>query len=500
MDGRSGGRAGLLKRLRGKGRTAAPRGRGQMKMLRRLPRLLRFIPGTAQDVRAYFLTLQYWLAGSERMSPTWSACWSTATPTGRAPALRGRSRRRRRSSIPEVGVYHPRAAGPHRRARRAAAAASGSRGTVGLLLMRSYVLAGNAAHYDGVIAALEARGPARQSRPSPAGSTRGRRSRDISWTTVRRRWTRWSRSPASVWSAARPTTTPTPPRTMLAELDVPYIAAHPVEFQTLEQWQADPRGLLPVEATMMVAIPELDGAICPMTFGGRSRDAGDDSGATWSRTASGRRCWRRASPSWWRCAAGRAPSARSRMVLFNFPPNAGATGTAAYLSVFASLLNTLSALAAAGYTVDVPATVEALRDARSWTATRARYGTDANVAARIPADDHVRRERWLDEIETQWGPAPGPAPDRRRVACSSSAQQFGNVFVGVQPAFGYEGDPMRLLFERGFAPTHAFSRLLSLDRARISAPMRCCISARMAHWSSCRASRPDCRASAGPTG
>ena len=27
---------------------------------------------------------------------------------------------------------------------------------------------------------------------------------------------------------------------MLAALDVPYIAAHPVEFQTLEQWQADP--------------------------------------------------------------------------------------------------------------------------------------------------------------------------------------------------------------------------------------------------------------------
>ena len=36
-----------------------------MKMLRRLPKMLRFIPGTAQDVRAYFLTLQYWLAGSD---------------------------------------------------------------------------------------------------------------------------------------------------------------------------------------------------------------------------------------------------------------------------------------------------------------------------------------------------------------------------------------------------------------------------------------------------
>jgi magnesium chelatase subunit H len=55
-----------LKRLRGGGdKTGRSAGAQQMSMLRRLPRLLRFIPGTAQDVRAYFLTLQYWLAGSE---------------------------------------------------------------------------------------------------------------------------------------------------------------------------------------------------------------------------------------------------------------------------------------------------------------------------------------------------------------------------------------------------------------------------------------------------
>ena len=40
---------------------------------------------------------------------------------------------------------------------------------------------------------------------------------------------------------------------------------------------------------------------------------------------------------------------------------------------------------------------------------------------------------------------------------SCLGQKFGNVLVGIQPAFGYEGDPMRLLFERDFAPTHAFS-------------------------------------------
>ena len=68
----------------------------------------------------------------------------------------------------------------------------------------------------------------------------------------------------------------------------------------------------------------------------------------------------------------------------------------------------------------------------------------------------MRRERHLREIEAQWGPAPG----RHQTDGGSLfvlGERFGNVLVTLQPAFGYEGDPMRLLFERGFAPTHAFS-------------------------------------------
>ncbi|MFY7959194.1 MAG: cobaltochelatase subunit CobN, partial [Elsteraceae bacterium] len=67
-----------------------------------------------------------------------------------------------------------------------------------------------------------------------------------------------------------------------------------------------------------------------------------------------------------------------------------------------------------------------------------------------------RRERWLAEIEAQWGPAPG----RQQTDGASIfvlGRQFGRVLVSIQPSFGYEGDPMRLLFEKGFAPTHAFS-------------------------------------------
>merc|ERR1712166_1349961 len=34
---------------------------------------------------------------------------------------------------------------------------------------------------------------------------------------------------------------------------------------------------------------------------------------------------------------------------------------------------------------------------------------------------------------------------------------FGNIFIGVQPSFGYEGDPMRLLYAKSASPHHGFA-------------------------------------------
>ena len=142
-------------------------------------------------------------------------------------------------------------------------------------------------------------------------------------------------------------------------------------------------------------------------------------------------------------------------VLFNFPPNAGTTGTAAYLGVFASLHHTLTAMKAAGYTVEVPENHDVLRE-MVINGNREQFGTTGNVGARIDVDSHVRRTPWLEEIEAVWGPAPGRIQTNGRDLFVLGVQ-LGNVFVGVQPGFGYEGDPMRLLFEGSFAPTHAFT-------------------------------------------
>ena len=466
MAGEAKGIAGLLKKLRGKPKPggSAASGKGQMKMLRELPKLLRFIPGTAQDIRAYFLTLQYWLAGSADNIANMVGMLVNRYAAGPRKAMVGRLKVEPPVEYPEIGLYHPRAKG--RVVERAdLLPRPGSKGTVGLVLLRSYVLANNARHYDGVIDTLEAQGL--NVIPVFASGLDARPAMDAHFmrngvpaVDAVVSLTGFSLVGGPAYNDARAA------EEALAKLDVPYITAHPLEFQTTRQWKADPRGLLPVEATMMVAIPELDGGIWPMTFGGRcgasdipaERCAGCD-GVNCSRdmVANPERAAMLASRVAKLVALRRSERAERKIatVLFNFPPNAGTTGTAAYLGVFASLHHTLTAMKAAGYTVDVPENHDVLRE-MVINGNREQFGTTANVGARVDVDRHVRRTPWLQEIETVWGPAPGRVQTNGRDIFVLGVQ-LGNVFVGVQPGFGYEGDPMRLLFEGSFAPTHAFT-------------------------------------------
>jgi magnesium chelatase subunit H len=328
------------------------------------------------------------------------------------------------------------------------------RGTVGVLVLRSYVLAGNGAHYDGVIAALEQRGL--RVIPAFASGLDARDAIDRYFMEDGRACidalvslTGFSLVGGPAYNDSKAA------EEVLAQLNVPYLVAHPVEFQTLQEWQGSERGLMPVESTIMVAIPELDGGTGPMVFGGRS--TGEDAARSRDMHSHPERAAMLAARAAKLVDLRRSERAARRLaiVLFNFPPDAGNTGTAAYLSVFESLWRTLKGLAAHGYDVEVPASVDELRE-RIIHGNAQLRGTHANVHTTVGVDSHVRREPWLRQIESQWGPAPG-----KQLANANSifvlGAQFGSVFVGVQPSVGYEGDPMRLLFEKGFAPTHAFS-------------------------------------------
>jgi magnesium chelatase subunit H len=442
-----GGLAGMIKKLRGKSPAQGGDAQSQMAMLRRLPQILRFIPGTAQDLRNYFLAMQYTLAGSAENVTNMVRLLAqryTAIPAAKRIAVSPPV------EYPEVGLYHPRAATRIFTDAAAMPAQGGDCGRVGMLLMRSHLLSGDTAHYDGVISAFEAHGisvvPAfangLDSRPAVENffMAGGRATVDAVVSL-----TGFSLVGGPAYNKSKEA------EVILAALDVPYIVAHPLEFQTTDGWAEDTRGLTPIEATMMVALPELDGAIMPMTYGGRGSDSKRKMAVLPERADT-------LAKRVGKIVALRRKERATRklaLVIFNFPPNAGSTGTAAYLSVFESLFNTLHGLAAAGYDVELPADVAALRG-KVCEGNAGRFGALANVAARVSSEDHIRRETYLAEIEAVWGPSPG-----RQQSDGSSifilGAQFGNVFVGIQPAFGYEGDPMRLLFEHGFAPTHAFS-------------------------------------------
>lgn len=475
MGGQSSGLMSLLKKLRPKAKenteeksSGKSEGAKQMAMLRRLPKLLRFIPGTAQDLRMFFLTMRYWLAGSEQniTNMVLNLVGRYAAPERQNFKLG--SQAEEPIEYPEVGLYHPKMKGKISESLQQLPKDHEGKPTVGLLLLRSYLLAGNALHYDAVIAAIESRGlnviPAfasgLDSRPAIENFfLQNGKSKIDALVSL----TGFSLVGGPAYNDAKAA------EQILSQLDVPYIAAHPVEFQSLDQWGSSQRGLMPVESTIMVAIPELDGSTIPMVYGGRPGPAGS------SCTGCERNCHfttEHQSQDMFTCAERTDMLSRrvekliqSRLkqrserklalVIFNFPPNSGNVGTAAYLSVFESLFNTLKTLSNEGYKIDVPANADVLRE-MVLNGNREMYGADANVHHIIPSSEHVRNERWLKQIEAQWGPAPGKQLTNGQ-GLFVQGVQLGQALVCIQPGFGYEGDPMRLLFEAGFAPTHAFS-------------------------------------------
>lgn len=451
----------LLKKLRPKQDSGKDKGEKRMAQLRRLPKLLKMIPGKAQDLRSWFLVMQYWLGGSDDNIEAMVRYLLGKYARSREEWLGGEAPQP--IDYPDVALYHPDL--PQRITEDPADIRGPANpvATVGLLMMRSYVLSDDTAHYDAVIRKLEGKGL--RVLPAFAGGLDGRPAIDAFFRDAHGvkidamvSLTGFSLIGGPAYNDNEAAIE------VLKGLDVPYLAAHPLEFQTLGQWAGSDQGLGPIETTMLIALPELDGATNPTVFGGRHGPDGctgcqyacPNQSDTKAMAPCNERIDSLAEKALRLAQLRRKENAQKKVaiVLFGFPPNAGAVGTAAYLSVFESLYHTLHAMKAEGYDLNVPDSVEALR-AQVLEGNAKRYGQEANVAAHVSADHIVSNTPPLKAIEAVWGPAPGKIQSDGRGVFILGAE-FGNVFVGVQPTFGYEGDPMRLLFEKGFAPTHAF--------------------------------------------
>jgi hypothetical protein len=143
----------------------------------------------------------------------------------------------------------------------------------------------------------------------------------------------------------------------------------------------------------------------------------------------------------------RTPRAERKLavVLFNFPPNAGNTGSAAYLNVFPSLQRTLARSPSRATRSTCPESVDALRELVC-DGNRERFGAPANVHARVPRERARAREPWLAEIERTWGAAPGQAAHRRAVAVRdgrAARQRVRRRAAGVRVGGRPDAAPLR---------------------------------------------------------
>lgn len=435
-------------------REGARRPERYLEMLRRAPAVLRFVPshGKLGAIKDYLTLFCYFL------QPTPANIRSMVLYAIRAfvPGFEKRFRVDPPESQPVVGIYHPDAPSIFESfeayrdwVRRRGEAPLDPEHTIGLLLLRPQVVSGACRHYDGLIRALESEGlsviPAlstfmdnreacREFFVEPADRS-SRVSQIVSLTGFS-----FVGGPAMNDSRAAVE--------FLSNLNRPLRSAVSLEMQRVENWAESGIGLNPVQTAMQVALPEVDGATEPFIFGGLPE--GEDQPEPVED-----RCGRlaRRIARWNRLRRLPKADVRLALVIYCFPPNKGNIGTAADLDVFPSVWAILRRLEADGYTVKAPASADALREA-----LLGGDGELANVACELPVDDYYRLCPNVEQIETEWGSAPGRINTRGRNILIHGIQ-LGNVFLGIQPTFGYEGDPMRLLMARSGAPHHGFMGL-----------------------------------------
>lgn len=264
---------------------------------------------------------------------------------------------------------------------------------------------------------------------------------------------------------------------------MPYMCSLPLVFQTTEEWLDSQLGVHPVQVALQVALPELDGAIEPIVFAGRDSNTGKSHSLP-DRIDS--LCAR--AIKWASLTKKKNAEKKLAITVFSFPPDKGNVGTAAYLNVFGSIFKVLTDLKKDGYNVGgLPASekepiMSILNDEEQ------RFNSnDLNVAYKMTVEEYQRLCPYAEALEENWGAPPGQLNTNGQELLVYG-RQFGNVFIGVQPTFGYEGDPMRLLFSKSASPHHA-SRPTTRSWSRSSRPMPCSTSERTVPWSSCPESR-----------
>jgi magnesium chelatase subunit H len=439
---------------------------GMLKLLQTLPKVLKYLPiDKAQDARNFMLSFQYWLGGSPENLENFLLMLADKYVI-KSVGANSRSPLQYQEPVvyPDMGIWHPLSTTMFEDVKEyfnwhnsrqdiSSDLKDPLAPCIGLVLQRTHLVTGDDAHYVAMVQELEAMGA--RVVPVFAGGL------DFSKPVDAYFYDPVSKNPvvdavisltgfALVGGPARQDH----PKAIesLKRLNRPYMVALPLVFQTTEEWQDSDLGLHPIQVALQIAIPELDGAIEPIILSGRD-------GATGKAIALQDRIEAVAQRAMKWANLRRKPKLEKKVAItvFSFPPDKGNVGTAAYLDVFGSIYEVMQALRNNGYDVqELPESPQELMEQVIHDAQAQYSSPELNVAYKMSVPEYEALTPYSQKLEENWGPPPGHLnSDGQNLLVYG--KQFGNVFIGVQPTFGYEGDPMRLLFSRSASPHHGFA-------------------------------------------
>jgi magnesium chelatase subunit H len=435
---------------------------GMLKLLQTLPKVLKYLPmDKAQDARNFMLSFQYWLGGSSDNLENFLLMLADKY------VLKGRKLSFNEPVVyPDMGIWHPLAPTMFEDVKEYLNWYSSRKDisadlkdplapSIGLVLQRTHLVTGDDAHYVAIVQEFEAMGA--RVIPVFAGGL------DFSKPVDAFFYESTAKTPTALVDGVVSLTgfalvggpaRQDHPKAIesLKRLNRPYMVALPLVFQTTEEWEDSDLGLHPIQVALQIAIPELDGAIEPIILSGRDGTTGKAIALQDRIEAIAQRALKWAN-------LRRKPKLDKKVAItvFSFPPDKGNVGTAAYLDVFGSIYKLMEALNNNGYDVQgLPESSEALMQEVIHDA-QAQYATpELNIAYKMSVPEYEELTPYSTRLEENWGPPPGHLnSDGQNLLVYG--KQFGNVFIGVQPTFGYEGDPMRLLFSRSASPHHGFA-------------------------------------------
>jgi magnesium chelatase subunit H len=431
-----------------------------LKLLNTLPTVLKYLPvEKAQDARSFMLSFQYWLGGTPDNLRNMLLMLADKYVYPKGASGREDVTIAEPVVFPDQGIWHPMAPGMFEDLKEYlnwsdSRSELGAGPLIGLVLQRSHIVTGDDAHYVALIQELEYSGarvipvfcggldfskPVNSFFFDPLNPDQSLVDAAVSLTGF-----------ALVGGPARqdhPKAIET-----LKRLNRPYMVALPLVFQTTQEWEGSDLGLHPVQVALQIAIPELDGAIEPIVLSGRDDATGKAHTLQDRVEAISERAIR-----WANLRRKPRQDKKLAITVFSFPPDKGNVGTAAYLDVFGSIFRVLEEMRARGYQLgELPRNSKALMDAVLKDPEAMEGSPELAIAHRMTVEEYERLTPYSQRLEENWGKPPGELnSDGQHLLIYG--RHFGNVFVGVQPTFGYEGDPMRLLYSRSASPHHGFA-------------------------------------------